>query len=365
MSGHVGAAPILSDRFALTNTGRTALVELYSDCIRINYDDDNDNDNNKIINESGNLNELRLSDVIGTFVERPHKTNDNNAYLIINAYPSGETPAGSVVAKRLKLCVELAYSNASRPNNLKYNMIVAQRWHDTLKWLFSIQKSINDRCVPKKPYLVFVNPYSGSGKASKLFIKCVAPIWMQAALPYKIVLTEYSNHAREFVKRVDDLSAFAGIIVASGDGLVYEIINGLMDRADWSTAIRRTPVAQIPGGSANGMASSLCYLAGETFQNISLDEYATLMAFYISKSLPTEVDLIRIQLENGRLVHSFLNIEWAMVADVDYESEKYRCMGGFRFLIGIIKKLISNKIVEKYKKLKDRKTKFIYYCKQQ
>jgi sphingosine kinase len=136
------------------------------------------------------------------------------------------------------------------------------------------------------------------------------------------------------------LSAFLGVIVVSGDGLVYEVINGLMDRVDWDTAIKM-PLAQIPGGSANGLASSLCYLSGERFQNIGLDEYATLMAFYICKSLPTRVDLIRIQLSDGRLVHSFLNIEWAMVADVDYESEKYRYLGSLRFLIGIIKKLIS------------------------
>jgi hypothetical protein len=183
-------ASILSNEFKLVSTGRTARVELYADRIRIVDIESEDDD------------ELRLSDVIGTFAERPYKTNDNSAYLIINAYSANDSNAAGAAAlnesnrnqsksgaKRVKLFVELAYSNDARPNNLKYNMIVVQRWHDTLKWLLSIDKPTNDRCVPKKPYLVFVNPYSGSGKACKLFIKRVAPLWSQAAFPYKIVLT--------------------------------------------------------------------------------------------------------------------------------------------------------------------------------
>lgn len=58
-------------------------------------------------------------------------------------------------------------------------------------------------------------------------------------------ILEHSNYAKEFVKTLK-LDDYRGILVISGDGLVYEIINGLMERPDWQTAIK-TPLGHIPG----------------------------------------------------------------------------------------------------------------------
>lgn len=60
-----------------------------------------------------------------------------------------------------------------------------------------------------------------------------------------IFFKEEQNFAREYVKeaKLDDFSA---IVVISGDGLMHEVINGLMERKDWQTAIK-TPVGHIPG----------------------------------------------------------------------------------------------------------------------
>lgn len=38
-------------------------------------------------------------------------------------------------------------------------------------------------------------------------------------------------------------------------------------------------------------------------------------------------DLAVVDLCDGQRVFSFLSIAWGVVADVDYESEKYRCLG--------------------------------------
>jgi sphingosine kinase len=40
-------------------------------------------------------------------------------------------------------------------------------------------------------------------------------------------------------------------------------------------------------------------------------------------------------------VHSFLEFEWAIVADIDLESEKYRFLGGLRFTVSAIKRIIN------------------------
>lgn len=39
-------------------------------------------------------------------------------------------------------------------------------------------------------------------------------------------------------------------------------------------------------------------------------------------------------------LYAFLSVTWGMVADVDIESEKYRCMGESRFLIGTIARIV-------------------------
>ncbi len=64
------------------------------------------------------------------------------------------------------------------------------------------------------------------------------------------------------------------------------------------------------------------------------------MSFLMLKAEPEPFDLIKIQQSNGRVIHSFLNVEWAIIADVDLESEKYRYLGSMRFLLGLIKRII-------------------------
>lgn len=59
--------------------------------------------------------------------------------------------------------------------------------------------------------------------------------------------TKYRGHARDLAKNYD-LSAIQGIVCVGGDGTVHEVINGLMGRADWRSAIKM-PICPIPCGS--------------------------------------------------------------------------------------------------------------------
>jgi sphingosine kinase len=113
-----------------------------------------------------------------------------------------------------------------------------------------------------------------------------------------------------------------------------------MDRADWDTAIKM-PIAQIPGGSANALACCIAHMSNECYKGLAIEKFAAHMAFYMSKCTPKPMDLAAIQLCDGRLVHAFLNVEWAIVADVDLESEKLRYMGNLRFLVGAVKRILS------------------------
>ena len=67
------------------------------------------------------------------------------------------------------------------------------------------------------------------------------------------ILKAHANHAREYVQEMNAnelLNEYRGIVVVSGDGLVYEIINGIMSRNDDATKIISfMPIGQLPAGS--------------------------------------------------------------------------------------------------------------------
>ena len=117
--------------------------------------------------------------------------------------------------------------------------------------------------------------------------------------------------------------SFSGIICVSGDGLVHEVINGIMKRDDWEECIK-IPIGTIPAGSGNALATEL---------NI-LDPISA--AFSIAKGTVRPLDLLQVRQEHVPDTYSFLSVNWGIVSDVDFESEKYRFMGGARFTVGAL-----------------------------
>lgn len=77
-----------------------------------------------------------------------------------------------------------------------------------------------------------------------------------------MLITKAAGDASKFVNDVPDLfQKWDGIVIVSGDGLLFEVFNGLMKRPDASEAIR-IPIGVIPGGSGNGMAHAINYAVG-------------------------------------------------------------------------------------------------------
>ena len=98
----------------------------------------------------------------------------------------------------------------------------------------AVTAAVNDQPVsrPREPLLVLLNPASGSGAASALYEGSVAPVFVAAGVATEVVRTTHAGHALSVVAAAD-LSLYSGIVVVSGDGLVSEVTNGLMSRADW------------------------------------------------------------------------------------------------------------------------------------
>ena len=153
----------------------------------------------------------------------------------------------------------------------------------------------------------------------------VLPLLKLAGVSATVTLTTHRGHATEVAASLD-LSAFDAILVVSGDGLLSEVYNGLMQHAQRDAAAV-LPIGVIPAGSGNAMAKSLAARAGEACCAVN----ATLAALCCTQPAPLDAALVRQ--EGTQPVHALLSLSWALVADIDIESEAFRALGSARFTL--------------------------------
>ncbi|XP_041737791.1 sphingosine kinase 1-like [Coregonus clupeaformis] len=190
--------------------------------------------------------------------------------------------------------------------------------------------------------MVLVNPQSGRGQALQLFSGHIEPMLTEASVPYTLVITEHQNHARDLVRETD-LSQWDALVILSGDGLLFEVLNGLLEREDWEEAIQ-TPLGILPGGSGNALAASVHHY---TESPPALGEELLLSCgFLLCKGLVSRLDLVSVHLASSQRIFSFLSLAWGFVADIDIESEKYRLVGAMRFLVGTLVRLASLRVYQ-------------------
>ncbi|XP_076056458.1 sphingosine kinase 1-like isoform X2 [Oratosquilla oratoria] len=186
-----------------------------------------------------------------------------------------------------------------------------------------------------KKLLVFINPNSGPGRAHKIFEEQVKPILEEAEVAYDAVVTERANHAMDLLQK-EDLSQWRGIVIISGDGLIYEVLNGIFKRPDWEKYIS-IPIGIIPGGSGNGLARAIAH----TLQEPYLENPVLVSTLNVVHARPVPMDLVLIETSLGQEILSFLSIGYGLLADVDKESERLRFMGEMRFTVWALVRLAS------------------------
>jgi len=176
--------------------------------------------------------------------------------------------------------------------------------------------------------LVLLNPFGGKGKALSSFTEQVAPILSESELQYNMIVTERPGHAQELIQSVD-LEEWNCVLICSGDGLIFEVINGLMRRFDWRRAIE-IPIGVIPCGTGNALAASILWRSGESLKSAALVPSS---AFIVTQQFVSPLDLILVETRASRF-YSFLSVCYGLIADVDIESEKYRKLGVVRNILG-------------------------------
>ncbi|KAG7380148.1 Sphingosine kinase 2 [Phytophthora pseudosyringae] len=178
--------------------------------------------------------------------------------------------------------------------------------------------------IPPRKFMVVINPAGGTGNAQQTFEKQVAPMLEQANVEVETVLTRQAAHATEILADLP-LNKYDCVVAVGGDGLLSEMLQGLMKHKDWQQAILQ-PLGIIPGGSGNGLSASLLSRAGERFEAINA-------AYSLAKGQVQELDLFTAANGDGKTMYGFLSLEWAFIADMDIKSERYRFFGDMRFLI--------------------------------
>ncbi|XP_030640661.1 sphingosine kinase 2 [Chanos chanos] len=264
--------------------------------------------------------------------------------LVLYWYPPGKRRKG--VSRRRQVRAYLAESRQE-----------AEKWFAAVQCLLrgvpvSATTEFSKSLLPRpRRLLLLVNPFSGRGQAMQWCQTHILPMIREANISYNLIQTERQNHARELVREIS-LPEWDGIIIISGDGLLHEVINGLMERPDWEQAIK-TPVGILPCGSGNALAGSINHHAG---YDMCLREPLLLnCCFLLCRGGVRPMDLVSVTTspssssssnQNGRptaprRLFSFLSVAWGFVSDVDIESERYRGLGSARFTLGTLVRLAS------------------------
>ena len=74
-----------------------------------------------------------------------------------------------------------------------------------------------------------------------------------------MVETERANHAFDIVNKEIQPGQYDCISTISGDGLIFEVVNGLMTRPDYNEFKDNITFGPIPGGTSNGLVKSILF----------------------------------------------------------------------------------------------------------
>ncbi|XP_067878127.1 sphingosine kinase 2-like isoform X1 [Heterodontus francisci] len=184
------------------------------------------------------------------------------AHFAIYCYPPKKRLVGAARGRQRLVKVFQVDGGERRADNLAE----AERWTTAVKCLLlgvqlPTEAEITPSLLPKpRRLLLLVNPHSGRSLAMNYCQNHILPMILEANISYNLICTEYQNHARKLVHDIR-LDEWDGIVIVSGDGLLYEVINGLMERPDWEKAIQM-PVGILPAGSGNALAAAVNHYAG-------------------------------------------------------------------------------------------------------
>lgn len=322
LHGEFGAFPSKTTRYALSLT----VLELHVQKLVPKPEDDR-------------RTVVSLSEVIGCHTLRSQVGSSTAAFFSLYSYPLKRRKMGMGKTRHRTVQTFRVDCNESYAEN----HAIAEKWATAIKCLLagvklSTETDITSSLLPRSQrLLLLVNPFGGRGQAMHYCHTFILPMLTEASINYNLIQTERQNHVRELMRDIN-LSEWDGIVIASGDGLLYEVVNGLMERPDWEKAIK-IPLGILPCGSGNALAGAVNFSSG--YDQVIGEELLMNCTFLLCRHVISPMDLVSVTTGSGQRMFSFLSVAWGFVSDVDIESEKYRRMGSARFTIGTMVRVAS------------------------
>lgn len=166
---------------------------------------------------------------------------------------------------------------------------------------------------------IVYNPVSGQGKAKRVVDQIVVQALKAAGVDYTCIATQYRGFATEHMLALD-MSKTDGVIVCGGDGMVSEVITGLLQRPDEDA--EDFPVGIVAVGTANAMANYLD--AGRSKNHVQL---VTNAALAVAKGYSTRVDVIEIKFKDS-VKYALSCVGWGLAGAVGLQADKLRWVPG-------------------------------------
>jgi len=228
---------------------------------------------------------IEFGDIYGVSLEVP-APDSQEAILHIHSF-AHETI-------RAKNCCGCSKSKKLRQRVVRQTSLLcatqtASEWHRRMLWGLAKLPYEHDRDPVKPKLLVLSNPFGGAGAARGNW-QLVEPLFQKAHVEYQLVETQYAGHAKEIVRDQLVPGQYDVIVTVSGDGLIHEIVNGLVNRRDWNKFRDTVTIGVVPGGSGNGLAKSLLHRHNENYGVMEA-------ALRVLKDRVVYVDLTELTLE--------------------------------------------------------------------
>ena len=245
---------------------------------------------------------FHLSDVIGANLSLDCSANNSNTFLGMERYSSNASiniyaypkMKGGKISNEGKRCAN--HKKYTIDSNAVEDFGDVRKIIDAIRNLACLQANlpINKKLIR---YLVVLNPFSGGGGASSktggkyTYETLLNPMLEQAGVDHDLLVTGGGGHARErmslrnsddkkekaggrsfnetiqFDERLcinmdteaTDISEYNGIIAMGGDGILFEIMQGIHGRKDEKEILNVMKFGIVGCGTCNGLAKSILH----------------------------------------------------------------------------------------------------------
>jgi len=180
---------------------------------------------------------------------------------------------------------------------------------------------------PTKVYMI-VNSTAGKGANGKVE-EDVRPVVHLSAMVSYTKRTTYAGEAKDSIAELD-LDEYDGICVVGGDGLLQEVVTGLMRRPD-REAVEQFPIGFIPIGTAGIMGSAL-----HTHPDITATSKIGRAVLAVAQQKTRKIDVMEITNSKGQQIFATSCFGWGILGAMLNKIELHKGLGGQKYWYGAV-----------------------------